>query len=324
MISIIVPVYNSEKTIVLCISSLLKQKTSNEFEIIAVNDASTDGTKKKLLEFGKKIVLLENPENKGPAFSRNLGAKKAKGEIVCFTDSDCIAEKNWLKEMIAPFANENVAAVQGRYLTQQKSLVAKFVQEEIEQRYDLLRKAKNIDWVGSYSAAYRRDVFLAEGGFDESFPIASGEDPDLSFRVAKKGHKIIFAEKAVVYHTHPDSLLKYLKTKYFRAYFRVLLYKKHPDKAIKDSYTPQTLKFRISGFFAAPLVLLALLVFIPQNFLQFFLFCVVFYFATAMPFFFHAIGKDAMVAIFSPLLLFLRDMAFAAGLLMGTIKTVFK
>lgn len=325
-VSVIIPVYNSEKTISACIDSLLVQNFPKKFEIIVVNDTSTDSTEKKIYSFGEKIVYLKNEKNKGPAFSRNLGAKKSKGEILCFIDADCVAEKNWLKEMIEPFNDKSVAAVQGAYRTVQKSLVARFAQEEIEQRYEKLRSSKKIDWVGSYSAAYRKDLFMREKGFDESFPIASGEDPDLSFRIAKKGYKIIFNENAIVYHIHPDTLSKYLKTKFFRAYYRVLLYKKHPDKAVNDSYTPQALKARVAGFFIMP-ILTALAIIFP-TFLQilsiYTLMFLIFVFFTSLPFLFNALRKDLPVAIFSPLMLFLRDLFFALGLLAGTVKSVVK
>ncbi len=324
MISVIVPTYNSQKTIEECVQAILNQKVPEEFELIIVDDASKDDTEKILEKYSNKIIYLKNKKNKGPAFSRNIGAKKAKGKIVVFTDSDCIAAKNWLSEMIKPFEDEKVAAVQGAYKTKQKELIARFSQEEIEQRYELLRKAKNLDWVGSYSAAYSKNIFLEEGGFDESFPIASGEDPDLSFRVAKKGHKIVFNEKAIVYHTHPNNLGWYLRTKFFRAYYRVILYKKHPQKAVKDSYTPQLLKLRIIGFPLFTIAFVLTLINSITSFVIAILFFKLFYILTALPFALKAMKKDLPVGILSPLILFLRDLYFALGLVIGTIKSVFK
>lgn len=326
MISVIVPVYNSEKTIRSCLESILGQKTNEPFEVIVVNDASTDSSEKEILAFSKKIIYIKNPSNKGPAFSRNLGAKKAKGEIVCFIDADCVAEKNWLLEMTTPFADKKVAAVQGAYKTKQKELVARFVQEEIEQRYEKMRRAKNLDWVGSYSAAYRKDVFAQENGFDESFPMASGEDPDLSFRVAKKGHKIVFNEKAIVYHTHPNTLTKYLTTKFWRAYYRVLLYKKHPSKAVKDSYTPSILKFRLAFLVFVVATFLVILTSIFSEGLLIWVLVgeLLFIFASSLPFSVKAFFRDWQVGVVSPFFLFFRDTWLLGGLFLGTVKTVVK
>ena len=89
---------------------------------------------------------------------------------------------------------------------------------------------------------------MEKRGFDEKFRMASGEDPDLSFRLAGQGIKMVFAPKAIVAHYHPSSLWKYWKTKFYRAYWRVLLYKKHPAKTMRDSYTNPNLTWQIISF----------------------------------------------------------------------------
>ncbi len=239
-VSIVVPAFNEEKNIERSITSLLNQDFKGKYEIIVVNDGSTDNTEKTVKEIIKKsenkIKLLNQP-NQGPAAARNAGAKIAKGKIVLFTDSDCVVEKGWIKEMVEPFKNKEVVGVQGRYkIYNKESLVARFVQYEIEERYQRMEKQKYIDFIGSYSAGYRKDVFLKFGGFDTSFKKASGEDPEISYRIADKGMKMVFAPKAVVYHSHPDTLKRYLKMKYGRGYWGELLYKKHPEKRFGQSY----------------------------------------------------------------------------------------
>jgi cellulose synthase/poly-beta-1,6-N-acetylglucosamine synthase-like glycosyltransferase len=104
------------------------------------------------------------------------------------------------------------------------------------------QKQGKLDWIGSYSAAYRKADFARAGGFDESFPKASGEDAELSYRLAESGKKLVFAPRAIVYHTHPATLGKYLHVKFFRAYWRMRMYLKHPKKMVEDGYTPQSLK----------------------------------------------------------------------------------
>lgn len=248
-ISTIIPCYNAEKTIDLCLNSLLNQTLKEDYEIIFVDDGSTDKTKDLIKESQKKnknIKLIEQ-QHAGPAKARNLGAKNAKYEIIVFTDSDCEAEKNWLEEMVKPFSDTKVVAVQGAYKTKQKSKIAKFIQLEIEERYERMRNADHLDWIGSYSAAYKKDIYLKEGGFDTCFEIASGEDPDLSYRLSEKEYRLMFNPKAIVYHTHAESLEKYLKKKFGHAYWRVTLYRKHRQKMMKDSYTPQELKLQLAA-----------------------------------------------------------------------------
>ena len=231
-VSVIVPTFNSEATIGSCLDALMDQESGGEYEVIVVDDGSIDDTAGVVSGYDVKLLKQEHA---GPAGARNLGAKNASGDILLFTDADCTPERDWIKKMCTPFADEAVIGVQGVYKTKQKSQTARFVQYEIEERYEIMSKVGQIDFIGSYSAGYRRDVFLGEGGFDEKFPIASGEDTDLSYRLSSKGLKMVFAPEAIVYHEHPARITQYLKMKFYRAYWRVNLYKKTPVKTVKDT-----------------------------------------------------------------------------------------
>ncbi|MDD5163413.1 MAG: glycosyltransferase [Candidatus ainarchaeum sp.] len=239
--SVIIPAYNAEKTIGQCLEALEKQAFGN-FEVIVVDDGSKDKTAEIVEKF--KGTKLLRQKNSGPAAARNLGAKSAKGEIIVFTDSDCIAEKNFLDEILAPFSDKRVAGVQGKYKSRQKEDFAVITQEEIEHRHKKI-ESKLIDSIGSYAAAYRKDVFEMMGGFDTSFPKASGEDTDLSYRISEAGYKMVFAEKAIVWHTHPNTLRKYLEVKFLRAFWRIKVYGKHKQKTVHDSYTSTAMKAQI-------------------------------------------------------------------------------
>jgi len=236
--SVIIPVYNSEEAISGTIEAISSQEF-DDFEIISVDDGSTDGSLQILKGLEDKIRNLRviSQKNKGPAAARNYGAKEASGEIIVFTDSDCVPEKNWLKEMVKPFEDKEVVGVQGKYKNLNTgNTVSVFTQSEIEERYLRMGSQKYTDFIGSYSAAYRKSVFLDVNGFDESFLKASGEDPELSYRIAAKGHKMVFNEKAIVGHPHPTSIKNYIKQKFSRGYWGVLLYKKHPSKMGGQSY----------------------------------------------------------------------------------------
>lgn len=315
--SVIIPVFNEEKTIFQTLESL-KNQSFKDFETIVVDDGSTDSTKKIVKKFNIRLI---SQENKGPAAARNNGARNAGGEIIVFLDADCIASETWLEEMLKPFEDKKVAGVQGAYRSDQKNLVARFTQIEIEDRYDRLeKKKKNLDWIGSYSAAYRKKIFLKENGFDEDFPKASGEDPELSFKIAKTGFKLVFNKNAVVNHIHETSLVKYLKTKFYRAYWRVLLYSKHAGKIVGDSYTPQGLKAQIFIVFSA-LVFSALNIFLfSGKFSSIILFLIVVFFVTTIPFAFKALGKDFFVGIVSPSFIFFRSIVFGFGLAYGLVR----
>jgi glycosyltransferase involved in cell wall biosynthesis len=318
-VSVIIPVFNGGKTIRDCLEALKKQSFKGKIEIIVVDDGSKDSTREIVSEI--KGVRLLKQEHKGPAVARNHGAKEAKGEIIIFTDADCIADSNMIEELVKPFkANKYVIGVQGSYRTKQEELEAKFVQLEIEERYELMKKSQFIDFMGTYCCAYQKKTFLKEKGFDESFPKASGEDPELSYRIAKKGGRLVFKPQAFCFHTHPDTLKKYLKVKFFRAFYRVRLYRKHKEKIMKDSYTPQTLKVQIG---LAGLLTLSTLVWIifPGLYILFAVAFILFLLSTA-PLTWFILRKNSLVGVAVPGLIFLRSMAFLFGLAFGLAKGI--
>ena len=315
--SVIIPAYNEEKTIGKTLESL-KEQSYKDFEIIVVDDGGSDRTAEIAKKSGAKVIKQRNA---GPAAARNNGAKSAKGEIIIFIDADCVADERWLEHMLKPFSDKDVAGVQGAYKSDQKSLVARFTQLDIEDRYNRLdRKADSLDWIGSYSAAYRKKIFIELGGFDEDFPTASGEDPELSFKVSRKGYKLVFKRNAIVYHFHETSLLKYLRTKFYRAYWRVLLYSKHTRKIVTDSYTPQMLKVQIAAMYATIFFsVVTLLARTETAFLVFFLSGAVFVGST-LPFTIGAIRKDFFAGILSPFFIFFRTFSFSLGLIYGFVR----
>ncbi len=321
--SVIIPAYNAEKTIGECLEALEGQSVKPK-EIIVVDDGSTDKTAEIVSGFSGARLLKKS--HGGPAKARNFGARKASGDLLVFTDSDCVPEKNWLKEMIAPFRDSKVVGAQGAYKTKQGGLTARFVQAEIEERYARMRKAESIDFIGSYSAAYRKKVFLKFGGFDEGFPSASGEDPELSFKLSEKKMEMVFSPDAVVFHLHPESPWKYFKVKFFRAYWRVSLYRKHKKKAVKDSYTPQLLKGQIGLLYLAFFSLIGIFAF-PENYLfSAAVLCsaIILFLLSLLPFTANALGKDFALGIAAPFFLVLRSKAFALGLLAGMARGLLK
>ena len=316
--TVVIPVYNAGKTIARTLNALLAQKSAEHLEIIAVDDGSTDNTPDIL---AKSMIRVLTQKNSGPASARNHGWREARGEIVLFTDSDCVPQHSWLENMTAPFDDPEISGVKGRYITRQKSLVARFVQLEFEERYRMLEKQQYIDFVDSYSAAFRKSALEHAGGFDESFPKADNEDVDLSFKLAAAGCKMVYAPKAVVEHIHPATLKKYLKVKFSRGFWRMTVYKMHPGKAVKDSYTPQTLKFQI---LTAGLWWLTLLVAIISGIWLPLCAVSALFIILTLPFIAATFSKDPGVSLLAPLMLFLRANCFLLGVKMGILNNIFK
>jgi len=309
--AIVIPAYNSEKTLSACLESLVGQSLSIQvYEIIVVDDGSTDST----ANIAKKFpVTYIHQDNQGPAAARNRGAKAASGGILLFTDSDCTPDNHWLEEMVAPFKDPTVVGVKGAYKTMQKELAARFAQAEFEDRYDLLRKSSAIDMVDTYSAAFRKDAFLRMGGFDTRFPVANNEDTDLSYRMANAGFKLVFNPDAYVYHIHPKTVHQYLKIKFWRGYWRMSVYRNFPGKAVRDSYTPNVIKLQ-TILMALSLPLIVFSVFFP-----FLLFIALSLWGgiltSSIPFFLKTYPKDKQVAWASPVIILLRSASFAFGCL---------
>ncbi len=314
-VSVIVPCHNEARHIQNCLKAL--QNQSVPCEVIVVDDASSDQTPSMVKQF-KKVKFFRQSK-KGPAAARNLGAQKAKGAILVFTDADCVPEKNFVEEMLRLFEDEEVVGVQGAYKTLQKNWMARFCQIEIEERYEKMKKSANIDFVSTYAAAYRKKEFFQEKGFDERYPTASGEDTDLSYALSEKGKKLVFAPDAIVYHIHPESLIQYLKTKFYRGYWRVRLYSKHQKKVVQDSYTTQWLKVQII-LAALLLVSLAIWPWNPSLWIAF----LVFYVMACYPSFLFYAKRDQWIALHVFLVQPLRGYAFLFGLLYGYAKGVAK
>ena len=321
MVSVIIPAYNAEKTIRKCLEPLMSQDYAEEYEVIVVDDGSTDSTPHMVSEFNK--VRLIKQENAGPAAARNKGAAEAEGEILLFTDADCVPEHNWISEMLKPFnENKEVIGVKGRYKTNQKEIVARFVQLEYEDKYNYMLKNKYIDFIDTYSAGFKKESFLEMGGYDTEFPVACAEDVELSYRLSNKGYKMVFNPDAIVYHTHPNRLLDYLKKKYKFAFWRMLTLKKNPNKATKDSHTPQIMKIQV--LFPPVIFGSVVLAAIHRSFLFFFLFLLTLFVFTTLSFAFKAYKSDLTIGLLSPILLFFRGSAQFFGILGGIVCIIRK
>jgi cellulose synthase/poly-beta-1,6-N-acetylglucosamine synthase-like glycosyltransferase len=321
-VSIIVPTFNAAGRIASCLEALCEQAAPWEVEILVVNDGSGDDTAEVVRRF--QPVRLINQANAGPAAARNRGAFEARGAIIVFTDDDCVPAPGWLNAMLKPFDDPEVVATKGVYRTRQKALLARFVQSEYEDRYRLMKRSDSIDFVDTYSAAFRRNHFLEMNGFDPQFPLACAEDAELSYRMAARGWKMKFMPEAVVYHSHPQTLSEYLRKKYKFAFWRVVALRSNPRKALKDSHTPQLMKLQLLFI---PALLAAAVVGLSDRLLVVFLTVVVLaFFLSTLPFVLRVLNKDSSVAFASPLLLAARSgaqlLGIAAGLTYSATKPV--
>ncbi len=207
--SIIIPTHNRGEKLVETIESIEKNDfPKKDFEIIIVNDASPDNTNKIVAKFKKRysnIIYIKNKENKGPAGARNRGIKKAKGELIFFTDDDCLVPANWIKDYWKFFrANPEVYGAGGILQAKQKNWISKI--EGIKDK--MLGISYKTQKIGGQeiktgftnNCVYRKKAFKEVGYFSERFSIPAGEDLEFNQRVAAK-HKVAFVP-IVVLHNH--------------------------------------------------------------------------------------------------------------------------
>ena len=315
-VSVIVPAYNAAATLEQCLVALCAQDfPRDKFEIIVVDDGSTDATAEIVARFPSARLICG--EHRGAAAARNRGAREAHGDLLLFTDADCEPTQHWIETLCAAFADAHVVGAKGTYRTRQRELVARFVQLEYEEKYARMRRARAIDFIDTYSAAYRRDIFLANGGFDESFPSASVEDQEFSFRLAEQGHTMVFAPDAVVYHRHVTTLEAYARRKFRIGYWKVRVHRRHPGKLLQDTHTPPTLKIQMGLFLAMVAAVVAALLapalWVLADALE------IAFFVSAIPLIVFIARRDAPVAVVAPLLILLRAAALGMGWMAGSL-----
>ena len=317
-VSVIVPARDAADTIQAAVAALVAQRDDVDAEVLVVDDGSRDDTGDLAAAAGARVLRAHGD---GPARARNLGVAHSKGTILVFTDADCVPTPGFLAALVAPLADPAVAGTKGAYRTDQRGWTPRFVQLEYEERYRRMERRRSIDFVDTYAAAYRRDVFEAAGGFDERYKLPSTEDQELSFRIAATGATLVFAPQARVIHRHAATLSAYLRKKFKIGTFKVATLRRHPGKAIHDDHTPETLKLQLLLAPCATLgslgAIVALLLHAPPQTTG--LLCApgLAFLLTAAPLWWASLRADPWVGLWTPLFVWLRAWALGLGVVRG-------
>lgn len=244
-VSVVVPTFNRKDMLKDCLESLFVQSYPTErYEIIVVNGGSTDGTEILLKEYEKKALCRfrwYTQNNLGCHAARDFGIKNAIGEILCFIDDDCIADRNWIRNLVEAFYNsDKIGGVGGKIIAYKIETLA----EKFTEKTGILRqeKFKSLASIITGNAAYRRNVIVAIGGFNGSFRTC--EDIDVSIRARLKGYALEYCPEAIVFHRHRSTIRELIKQQYGYGVGFAQLHKKY-TKDFSPSYNVVLLSLRI-------------------------------------------------------------------------------
>ena len=210
-ITIIIPVYNGASFLPQCLDAISKS-SYRSFEIIAVDDCSTDDSAEICKSYGAKV--LATSRQSGPGAARNLAAESAVGEILFFVDADVVVKPETIGLVADRFENQpEISALFGSYddepaeknfLSQYKNLQHHFVHQNS-------RSDASTFWAGL--GAIKRSVFLEFDGFDcKKFGAPMIEDIDLGFRLRKAGHQILLDPNIQAKHLKKWMVMNHLRT----------------------------------------------------------------------------------------------------------------
>ena len=219
-VSVVVIAYNERGYIGKCISSILAQ-TYKRFELVIVDDGSTDGTVREIKAFqDPRIRLFRKRQNSGYSYARNTGIENSNGEIIFFTDADCVVAKDWIEQGLKVFKkNKDIAGVTGRTY-----YVSKSYRPSIRDRYRGYLKPETY---ATRNIAYYKSELQEAGGFSLRYNYG-WEDIELSVRILKK-KRILFSKGMIVYHQKKQFVFNQMPDFFFRTRSLVYLKKDHPD-----------------------------------------------------------------------------------------------
>jgi GT2 family glycosyltransferase len=222
---------------------------------------------------------------------------------------------DWVERLTAALEDQAVVAVRGVCKSDQPEPVARFAQLEYDEKHRQLARRPHVELVSTDSAAYRRQVILEFGGFDESF--VASEDQDLSFRIARNGLRIVFAPEAAVIHRHRPTLRGYARRKFWIGYAKARIGRRHPGKLVSDAYTPLGLKLQVA---CAGLTLLGLALSpFRRDGLSLARAGALGFVASAIPVARYGLSRDPRLVPLLPGFLALRALALGSGLATGIL-----
>src|SRR6266545_3919819 len=225
-ISVVVCSFNGGRTIRQCCEALLELEYP-DFEVIVVDDGSTDGTASIAREFGFRVI---STPNRGLSSARNTGLEAATGEIAAYIDDDAYPDAHWLTYLAATFVDGDYAGVGGPNIAPAgDGLIADCVANAPGGPAHVLLSDREAEHIPGCNMAFRKSALEAIGGFDPQFR-AAGDDVDVCWRLQERGWHLGFSPAAVVWHHRRNSIRAYWKQQRGYGKAEALLEQKWPEK----------------------------------------------------------------------------------------------
>lgn len=269
--SVVIPTYKRPEGLDRVLNSLIDQSDS-DFEVVVVEDGSK--VAESICNKFKANLNISYfwQENSGPAKARNLGVKKAKGEIIAFTDDDMKLPTDWIAKLKDGFKRHPEVGGVGGFMKAPESVFqsSKFAQYEwfvSHKTYhaDLNERVGGFENPagGTNNIAFKKEVLEEVGGFDEHFPVPAGEDADLKKRITDRDHKLLYIPLQAD-HYQPYGLKRFVRQSYVRGVGTYYFVNKHehplsnkviysrflvlPGQLLKDILNRDTRKYAFIKF----------------------------------------------------------------------------
>ncbi len=217
LVSIIIPVFNKVEYTMKCLEALASSTSYEPYEVIIVDNGSTDGTKDFLKQcLSGDVKIITNEENPGFAAARNQGARAAEGEYLVFLNNDTISQKGWLSELVKTVGCHEGVGVAGSKLLYPDGTVqhagvvfnkyreAYHIYRGMQSNHPAVNRMREFQAVTGDCMLVSKSLFFEAGEFDEAYRNGF-EDVDFCLKVKEKGHKIIYNPLSVLYHFESET-----------------------------------------------------------------------------------------------------------------------
>ena len=226
-VSVVICAYNAERTMRQCLESL-RRIDYPDFEVIIVDDGSRDATRQIAAEF-PEFRLIRQP-NKGLSVARNVGLHAALGEIIAYTDSDCVVDPHWLTLMIRAMAEGRLDGCGGpNYAPHEDGWVEGCVAASPGAPCHVLIGDDRAEHLAGCNMLFRKAALEDVGGFDPQFS-AAGDDVDICWRLIAAGYSLGYCPPAFVWHFRRNTVKTYYGQQRGYGKAEAMLYFKYPER----------------------------------------------------------------------------------------------